>query len=119
MVIRRGQVWWADLGEPRGSEPGFRRPVVVVQEDGLTESALATVMVAPLTSNIQRARAQGNTTLKASVTGLPKDSVALTCQLLTLDKEWLVELVGALPPRSLQALDRGLRLTLGLGPLKN
>ncbi|HEV8244990.1 MAG TPA: type II toxin-antitoxin system PemK/MazF family toxin, partial [Polyangiaceae bacterium] len=84
--MKRGEVWWADLGEPQGVEPAFRRPVVVVQDDLLTSSKLATVMVVPLTSNLRRGAAIGNVTLEPQDTGLPRQSVALVCQVLTIDK---------------------------------
>ncbi len=113
--MRRGEVWWADVAEPRASEPGFRRPVVVVQDDLLTASALHTVMVVPLTSNLARGRALGNVTLPATETGLDRDSVALVCQVLTIDKDLLTDLVGGLSARARRSIDAGLRLALSLG----
>jgi mRNA interferase MazF len=112
--MKRGEVWWADLGEPRGSEPAFRRPVVVVQDDLLTASALRTVMVVPLTSNLRRAEAAGNVLLAPAETGLDRESVALVCQVMTLDKDFLDELVGSLSGRARRRIDLGLALTLGL-----
>ena len=112
--MKRGEVWWAELDGPRGSEPGGRRPVLIVQDDLLTASRLSTVMVVPLTTNLQRALAVGNVLLARSETGLRKESVALVCQVLTLDKDFLDELVGSLSRRSLQAVDAGLRLALDL-----
>lgn len=113
-AVKRGEVWWADLEEPRGSSPGSRRPVVIVQDDLLTESRLSTVMVVPLTTNLLRAEAIGNVLLPPSATGLRKASVALVCQVLTVDKAFLTERVGGLARRSAQALDEGLRLALDL-----
>lgn len=113
-ACRRGQVWWADLGEPRGRAPGFRRPVLVVQDDLLNGTALATVMVAPLTSNLRRAEAIGNVALSPRETGLDRDSVALVCQVTTLDEADLDALVGTLSRRALRRVDTGLALTLGL-----
>ena len=112
--MRRGQVWWADLGEPRGTEPGLRRPVLIVQDDLLTGSLLGTVMVVPLTSNLRRAKAIGNVLLSPTDTGLPKPSVALVCQVMTIDQEFLSELVGGISRRAREAIDTGLRLTLSL-----
>jgi mRNA interferase MazF len=112
--LRRGEVWWADLGEPRASEPGLRRPVLIVQDDLLTDSLLSTVMVVPLTSNLRRARAMGNVHLAPSDTGLPKPSVALVCQVMTIDKDFLSELVGSLSRPVLRAVDAGLKLALSL-----
>ncbi len=112
--MKRCEVWWADLGEPRGSEPAFRRPVIVVQDDLLTASALRTVMVVPLTSNLRRAEAAGNVLLSPEETGLDRASVALVCQVMTLHKDSLDELVGSLSARARRRIDHGLALTLGL-----
>ncbi len=76
MVISQGEIWWADLPAPTGSEPGFRRPVVVVQGDSLSFSRVATVVCVPMTSNLRWKEAPGNVLLRAKTTGLPKDSVA-------------------------------------------
>ena len=115
--MRRGEVWWVDLGEPIGSEPAFRRPVVIIQDDLLTDSALETVMVGPLTSNLRRAIAIGNVEIAARATGLSKASVALACQVTTVDKSLLTERAGGLSKQSMTQLDRGLMLALGLGML--
>lgn len=112
--MNRGEVWWADLAEPKGSEPGSRRPVVIVQDDLLTRSRLATVMVAPLTTNLQRAAAVGNVLLKARDSGLSRDSVLLVCQVITIDKELLTECVGRVARRAMAHVDDGLRLALDL-----
>jgi mRNA interferase MazF len=112
--MRRGEVWWADLGEPRGSAPAFRRPVVVVQEDLLTASALGTVMIVPLTSNVGRARAIGNVLLDPRETGLDQPSVALVCQVMTVDRDFLTDIVGSLSVRARQNIDAGLKLALSL-----
>jgi mRNA interferase MazF len=114
--VIRGEVWWADLAEPRGSEPGSRRPVVIVQDDLLTESKLHTVMVAPLTSNLLRAKAAGNVLVKPSASGLKRESVVLVCQVLTVDKELLTECIATLPRRVMRLVDDGLRLALDLRP---
>ena len=112
--MNRGEIWWADLAEPRGSEPAKRRPVVIVQEDSLTRSRLQTVMVVPITSNLKRAAAPGNVVLARSHTRLAVESVALACQVLTIDKHFLTERVSTLPRSTLTRLDAGLRLTLAL-----
>ncbi|MBI4699931.1 MAG: type II toxin-antitoxin system PemK/MazF family toxin [Deltaproteobacteria bacterium] len=114
-MTRRGEIWWADLGEPRGSAPALRRPVIVVQDDLLTVSALHTVMVVPMTSNLRRGQAVGNVTLAPRDTGLGRPSVALVCQVMTVDRAWLAQLVGTLSTRARRAVDAGLRLALSLG----
>ena len=79
-MIQRGEVWWADLGEPRGSEPGYRRPVLVVQNDAFNRSRLQTTLVVGLTSNLCLVEAPGNVLVPAKASGLPKDSVANVTQ---------------------------------------
>lgn len=113
MVVFQGEVWWADMDEPTGSAPGFRRPVVVVQGDAINRSRIATVVCVPLTSNLQWASAPGNVLLKAGITGLPKDSVANVSLIVALDKEQLTERVGKLLPRHFQALVSGIDAILG------
>lgn len=76
MVIGQGEVWWADLGDPTGSAPGFRRPVAVVQGESFNRSRIATVVCVPLTSNLKWADAPGNVELSTAESGLPKRSVA-------------------------------------------
>lgn len=112
--MNRGQVWWADLAEPRGSEPAKRRPVVIVQEDSLTRSRLQTVMVIPITSNLKRGVAPGNVTLARTHSKLKVESVALVCQVIAIDKHFLTERVSLLPPMTMTRIDAGLRLALAL-----
>ena len=114
MVLSRGEIWWASIAAPRGSEPGFRRPVVVVQSDAFNLSAIQTVIVAVITSNTRLAAAPGNLTLTPEESGLPRESVVNTSQLITLDKQYLTQHVGSLPSDRLAALDEGLRLVLSL-----
>lgn len=114
MVVERGQVWWADLGEPRGSEPGFRRPLLIVQDDAFNRSRLRTVMAVVLTSNLRLLDAPGNVLIPAKVAGLPKDSVANVSQVITVDRDVLDEPVGRLRGDMLKDVENGLRLALGL-----
>jgi len=111
-VTAWGEVWWADLAEPSGSEPGFRRPVVVLQGDAFNRSRIATVCVA-LTSDLRWADAPGNVLLSARASGLPKDSAANVSQLVTLDRGALTERVGALPARKLELVLLGIDIVLG------
>jgi mRNA interferase MazF len=113
MVIAQGHVYWANLPDPTGSGPGFRRPVVVVQGDSLNRSRVRTVVCVPLTSNLGWAKAPGNVILSARVTGLPKDSVANTSQIVTLDRELLTEEVGKLSKRQLELIFAGIDIILG------
>ena len=114
-MIRRGEIWWADLAEPRGSEPGYRHPVLVLQRDEVNASQINTVVVCLLTSNVALARAPGNTLLRRRRTGLRHDSVANASQIATLNKSDLEELVGAVPPELMDEVDEGLRWFLNLG----
>ena len=113
MVISQGEVWWADIGDPTGSAPGFRRPIVVIQGDALNRSRISTVVCIPLTSNIKWANAPGNVLLKKEVTGLPQDSVANVSQIVALDRSQLTERVGKVAPRHLTAIGNGVDVVLG------
>ncbi len=113
MVIAQGDVCWADLPEPVGSGPGFRRPVQVVQGDSLNRSRLATVVCVPLTSNLEWADAPGNVLLPARSSGLSKDSVANVSQIVTLDRAVLTERVGRVSKKQLELVFAGLDLVLG------
>lgn len=111
--VAQGDVWWADLPEPAGSGPGFRRPVVIVQGNALNRSRIATVVCVPLTSNIVWAGAPGNTLLTARATGLPKDSVANVSQIIALDRSLLTERVRRLTPKHLAQILHGIDVVLG------
>ena len=114
MVIRRGDIWWADLAVPTGSEAGYIRPVLVVQDDQMNRSGLATVVIVPLTSNLRYADADGNARLETSETGLPKTSVALTASIEAINKADLRDRVGSLSRDSMDAVDVALMTTLDL-----
>lgn len=111
--VSQGDIWWADLPEPSGSGPGFRRPVLVVQGNSLNRSRIATVVCVPLTSNLRWADAPGNVLLPARLTGLPKDSVGNVSQIVTLDRKNLIERTGQLPPKKLNLLLAGIDIVLG------
>jgi mRNA interferase MazF len=113
--MKRGEVWWAELGnEPIGSAPGFRRPVLVIQSKPFNESRIATVIVAVITTNLALAEAPGNVRLSKSESGLPKPSVVNVSQVITVDKRVLKEKVKSLPVAIVQRIDDGLRLTMAL-----
>ena len=114
MVVERRDVWWADLEEPRGSEPGFTRPILIVQADAFNRSRLRTVLGLVLSSNPKLLDAPGNVLLPSKDTGLPKDSVANVTQIVTLDEDYLTERAGRLPPRLMVQVDAGLKLVLDL-----
>ena len=111
----RGEIWWADLGAPAGSGPGFRRPVLVVQSDSYNRRPkLATIIVAILTSNATLSKVVGNVLLSAVESGLPRESVVNVTQLFTVEKRDLIELAGEVPPRLMLKVDEGLELVLDL-----
>jgi len=113
-VIERGDIWWAELDEPRGSEPGFSRPVLVVQADAFNRSRIQTVICIVLTSNLRLADAPGNVVIARRDSGLGKDSVANVSQIVTIDRDVLKERVGKVPRQVRERIDRGVRLVLGL-----
>ena len=113
-MIARGEIWWAALPAPRGSEPGYRRPVVVVQADAFNRSRLQTVIAAVITSNLRLAEAPGNVRLTRRQSRLSKESVINVSQLITLDRSFLTRRVARLTPRDVAQLDAGLRIVLEL-----
>ena len=115
MVISQGEVWWADLPEPTGSAPGYRRPIVVVQGDAFNRSEIATVVTVPLTSNLRWADAPGNVRLTARLTGLPGDLVANVSQVVALDRGMLTERVGKLSRPKIDLVLAGLDIVFGRG----
>jgi mRNA interferase MazF len=112
--MKRGEVWWASLPLPSGSGPGLRRPVLIVQSNPFNLSRIGTLVVAAITSNLALAEAPGNVRLGQGDSGLPKESVINVTQLLSADRRFLTERVGALRPHLMTRVDEGLRLVLGL-----
>ncbi len=112
--VRRGEIWWADLGEPMGSEPSLGRPVLIVQDNQYNRSRIATVIVLSITSNMKLADMPGNILLDREESGLPKDSVINVSQIATVDKSWLEKKVGSVSLTLMEEVDYGLGLVLGL-----
>jgi len=113
-ILNRGEIWWADLDESRGSSPGFRRPVLIVQSDSFDRSEINTVICAVLTSNTRLAAAPGNILLSSKDSGLPKDSVINISQIVTLDKMDLVQVVGKLRRVIMNDVENSLRIVLDI-----
>lgn len=113
-MIRRGELWWVDLGESRGSAPAKRRPVLVVSSDAYNRSRIATVICVTISSNLRLTDAPGNVALKAGAGGLTTDSVANVSQVVTLDKNDLEDRMGSVNRSALRAVEAGLRRVLGL-----
>jgi mRNA interferase MazF len=112
--MNRGEVWWADFGRPLGSEPGYRRPVVVLQADSFNRSHIQTVVVVPLSTNTALALAPGNVLCRPRETGLKKASVANVSQLTVVDRRRLADKAGVLSARLLTQVEDGVRLLLAL-----
>lgn len=112
--IHRGEVWWAEPPEPAASEPGYRRPVLVVSSDRFNRSRIRTVLAVTLTTNLRLAEAPGNVLVAAEEAGLSRDSVVNVSQVVTVDKEFLAERAGRVGARALLAVEDGLRTVLAL-----
>ncbi len=113
----RGDIWWADFGLPFGSEPGFRRPVLILQSDYFNASRINTVICVPFTSNLLFADAPGNVFAERKDTGLSRDSVAVVSHVTCIDKSRLIELVSSVNPNVLAEIEAGVLLVLGMNPL--
>lgn len=112
--MKRGQIWWADLPNPTGSAPGYRRPVVIVQADNFNKSQINTVIAVPITSNLRLAEMPGNVALSIKASGLKRESVANVTQLVAFDRKLLNDLIGAVDYHAMVQIDEGLRLVLSL-----
>lgn len=113
-MIYRGEVWWADLGTPRGSEPGHIRPVLIVSDDRYNASRLRRATIVLMSTNTRLAALPGNVSVPSSISGLPEDSVVNVTQVASIDREALTERVGRLPEWVLEQVAEGLRLALSL-----
>jgi len=114
MVIKRGQIWWAELPEPIGSGPGYRRPLLIIQSNDFNKSKINTIIAAVITSNIRLSAAPGNILLSTKKSKLPKESVINVSQLITIDKSFLTEKVNTLSSSIMANVDEGVRLVLQL-----
>jgi mRNA interferase MazF len=112
--VRRGEVWWAELPEPVASEPGYRRPVLIVQSDDFNRSRIHTVIAVVLTTNLRLAEAPGNVPVSKEDTALPRDSVANVSQIITLDKTFLTERMSLVSDRIMMLVEDGIRTVLVL-----
>ncbi|MFN6560111.1 MAG: type II toxin-antitoxin system PemK/MazF family toxin [Nostoc sp. ChiSLP01] len=112
--MQRGEIWWANLPTPVASEPGYRRPVLIVQSDEFNRSRIRTVIAVVLTTNLRLADAPGNILVTTDETGLPENSVVNVSQVITVDKSFLTEQVSQVSDRTILLVDEGLRLVLGL-----
>ena len=112
--MKRGEIWWASMVEPRGSEPGYHRPVIMVSSNKFNQSLIQTVIVAVVTSNLRLVDAPGNFKITKKNSGLNKDSIVNVSQLITLDKSFLTEQIGKLNSKNINFLNEGIKLVLGV-----
>ena len=109
----RGEIWWADLGIPFGSEPGFKRPVIILQDNLFNKSRIRTIVVASITSNLSLAEAPGNILLEKEESDLPKDGVINVSQISTIDKLRLIEKISSISRTTEEKVNAGVKLVLG------
>ena len=112
MIIGQGDIFWVNLDEPRGSEPGYRHPHVVIQNNVFNQSRINTIVLCALTSNIKRSASPGNVLLKKGEANLKKDSVVNISQIITVDKTDLAERIGSLSPKRTQQIINGIKLLI-------
>ncbi len=110
----RGEIWWANFGIPFGGEPGFKRPVIIIQDDEFNRSNINTVIVIPLTTNLRLGDAPGNVLIVKEESDLSKDSVAVVSQLSAIDKIRLTEKVRKINSTLLNQIEEGIRIVLGI-----
>ncbi len=114
MGIKRGEIWWAELPEPVGSGPGYKRPLLIIQANEFNKSKINTIIAATITSNMRLAAAPGNVFLSPKRSKLPKESVINISQIITIDKSFLTEKVHTLSNKIIEQVDEGLKLVLKL-----
>ncbi len=112
--MKRGEVWWAELPKPAASEPGFRRPVFILQSDQFNRSRINTVVAVAITSNMNLAASPGNVSLSKRSANLGRESVVNVSQIITLDKSFLCERIGRLRDPKIREVEEGVRLVLAL-----
>lgn len=112
--MQRGEIWWANLPQPDKSEPGFRRPVLIIQNNLFNKSKINTVVCCIVTSNLLLEKAPGNIVLSKNLSKLPKKSVVNVSQIVTLDKRFLFKYVSTLSNRLIRQIESGVRLVLDL-----
>ena len=112
--MRRGEIWWANLPAPKGSGPGYRRPLLILQSDDFNRSRIQTTIALVISSNLRLAEAPGNVLLSRKDSGLPRRSVVNVSQVITVDRAFLAEKVRKLSPAKVHETEMGVRLVLGL-----
>jgi mRNA interferase MazF len=110
--MTRGEIWWADYGIPFGSEPGFNRPVLIIQSDALNKSKIHTIIVVPLTTNLLLKDAPGNVFLDKTDSKLSKDSIVVVSQISVIDKQRLIKKESRISSKLLEEVEEGVKLVL-------
>jgi len=118
LVIKQGDIFWVDLGKPSGSEPGYRHPHLVIQNNVFNRSRINTVVVCSLTSNLQRAHSPGNVMLNKGEANLTKQSVINITQIFTVDKRDLVEKIGSISSERMTQVLEGIELLISPRDIK-
>jgi mRNA interferase MazF len=112
--MMRGELWWADFGIPFGSDAGFRRPVLIVQDDAFNESRIRTIVVLPLTTNLRLSDAPGNVLVNNKESKLDEDSVIIVAQFYALDKQKFIERIAKINRETMERVKNGMKLVLGM-----
>ena len=112
MNIKQGDIFWVSLGTPRGSEPGYRHPHVVIQNNLFNQSKINTVVICALTSNLSRAKSPGNVLIRKGEGNLKKESVVNITQMITVNKSDLIEKIGSLSPARIREIIGGIALLI-------
>ena len=110
----RGEIWWAEFGIPYGSEIGYARPVLIVQDDGFNESRIRTIVVLPITTNLRLSDAPGNVLLKKRESKLNNDSVIIAAQLYAIDRSRFREKISKVSREIMEKVEAGMKLVLGI-----
>jgi mRNA interferase MazF len=110
----RGEIWWAQFDMPLGGEPGYRRPVLIVQDDSFNESKIKTIVVLPLTTNLRLSEAPGNVLIKKKEGKLAEDSVIIVAQFYALDRQRFIEKISKVNKKIMETVENGMLLVLGI-----
>ena len=110
----RGEIWWAEFGMPYGSEAGYDRPVLIVQDDAFNESSIRTIIVLPLTTNLRLADAPGNVLIKKKESKLKNDSVVIVAQFYAIDRNRIKERISKISKGTMEEVEAGMKLVLGI-----
>ncbi len=112
--MTRGEIWWADLPDHESSEPGYRRPVLIIQSDHFNRSKINTIICIIINSNLKISEAPGNVLIKSNESNLPIDSVINISQIITLDKKFFTDCAGSVKRSTMKKVENGIKLVLNL-----